>query len=402
LVFDTKYRIIPWSLAPFFVTFFGEAKKVRQVDFLKQETKYLNIVKSPLMKSPYLLITLIAILFLHLKCSTNEYPIDNTLDTEEVKQKGAHVFGIEDKENLDFLKDNHIEWVTLVSWGYMDNFDSPEVNHHFGDSSYIKKRNGEWLTKIKYIRSQGFKILFKPHIWISNPDKSKWRSDVYPNNDIDWEEWKINYEDFIMRYALLAEETGVEMLCIGTELSSLTSSKEAYWKELIQKLRKVYSGKLTYAANWYEEYQNIGFWNELDYIGIQAYFPLTENYSPSTAQIENGWIKYLQEMKKTSKENEKQIIFTELGYKSTTDSATKPWEWIEKEYDEEKVLSLQTQSNCYKAFFNQVWNKEWFGGVHLWQYNTHHNESLKMEKNKDFTPQGKSAEQIITENFRKK
>jgi hypothetical protein len=38
-------------------------------------------------------------------------------------------------------------------------------------------------------------------------------------------------------------------LCFGTELE-FGSQKTQYWMQLIQKIKKVYTGKLTYAANW--------------------------------------------------------------------------------------------------------------------------------------------------------
>jgi len=45
------------------------------------------------------------------------------------------------------------------------------------------------------------------------------------------------------------------------------------WKKLIQNIRKIYSGQLTYAAN-FDNYQNIAFWEDLDVMGINAYFKL--------------------------------------------------------------------------------------------------------------------------------
>jgi hypothetical protein len=45
---------------------------------------------------------------------------------------------------------------------------------------------------------------------------------------------------------------------------------------------------LTYAANW-DKYDQVSFWDELDFIGIQAYFPLTDQTNPSAEEIKKGW-----------------------------------------------------------------------------------------------------------------
>jgi hypothetical protein len=47
-------------------------------------------------------------------------------------------------------------------------------------------------------------------------------------------------------------------------------------------------GKLTYAANW-DKYDQVSFWDELDFIEIQAYFPLTAQTSPTAEEIKKGW-----------------------------------------------------------------------------------------------------------------
>ena len=78
----------------------------------------------------------------------------------EVKQRGAHVFGILDSTNFEPLIQNNLEWVTMVSWGFQDNCDSPIVTHHNGDSSYMLRHNHHWQTNIEKVRAAGFKVFF--------------------------------------------------------------------------------------------------------------------------------------------------------------------------------------------------------------------------------------------------
>ncbi len=315
------------------------------------------------------------------------------------KQRGAHVFGHLDSTNLQpFIQDNY-KWITLVSYGDQKDFDSPTMSYFKGDSLDIMRRDSAWGKQIALAHSAGFNVFLKPHIWLYGNKEGKWRSDIYPTNDKNWKLWQKNYREFILLYAKIAEDNKVELFCVGTELSRLTVEKSDFWKSLIRDVRKVYTGKITYAANWYNEYEKITFWEELDYIGIQAYFPLVENEYPSIKQISKGWNKYLPEIEAIHKKYNKKILFTEMGYKSTADSAINPWEWIDYSSTQSKPHSVQTQANCYEAFFNTVWEKDWFAGVHIWQLRSDYVKESDEYNKLDFTPQGKPAATIIAKGF---
>jgi len=313
------------------------------------------------------------------------------------KQKGVHFFGSLDSTNLQALAQNNIEWLTLVPWGGQKDFDSPIVKHYYGDSLEILRRDSSWVNRIELARAAGFKVFVKPHVWINNPSNNTWRSDIFPTTDENWLLWKKSYRDFTFRCAKIAAQANAEMFCIGTEFTRLAIEKPLFWKKLIREVRAIYPGKITYAANWYKEYEKITFWEELDFIGIQAYFPLVKNEYPSVQDISKGWKKQLPVMKAIHEKYNRPILFTEIGYKSTSDSAVEPWLWIEKEENQNKSLSLETQANCYESFFKTVWKKEWFAGMHIWQMN---NFTTTGGPNcLDFTPQGKPAAAIIAKGF---
>jgi len=232
----------------------------------------------------------------------------------------------------------------------------------------------------------------------TNPSEGKWRSDIYPKNDKEWNTWKDSYRDFILRYAKIAESANAEMFCLGAELTQLTKEKEDYWKALIREVRTIYSGELTYAANWYKEYEDIKFWGELDYIGVQGYFPLVKSENPSIDKISKGWKKYSAKLESLHEKFNRQIIFTEMGYKSTACSAIRPWEWLENKDRSDVQYSDTTQANCYSAFFKSIWPKPWFSGVHIWQMRADYQVRTD-RKNMDFFPQGKLAEEIISKGY---
>ena len=56
------------------------------------------------------------------------------------------------------------------------------------------------------------------------------------------------------------------------------------------------------------------------------------------------------------------------------DVCIRPWEWInDSESRQNKKISIATQTNCYTAFFESVWKKDWFAGVHFWSWTDHVN-----------------------------
>lgn len=316
------------------------------------------------------------------------------------KHRGTHLFGRTDSTSYKYLKENNFEWVTLVAWADQDDIDDPIVRDHNGDSLRLMRSDSNWVRRINEAHDEGFKVFVKPHIWMHQPSSGKWRSDIFPTSEENWELWKESYRNFILRFARISESTKAEMFCVGTELTRLSDEKSAFWKELIQEVRAIYSGKITYAANWYVEYETVDFWDELDYIGIQAYFPLADNTYPDLKEITDGWKKPLRDIKRVHKKYKRKVIFTEMGYKSTAGSAIRPWEWIYKETDLDDSFSAETQANCYQAFFDKVWMEDWFAGVHIWQIRSSKGRNNKF-KNRDFTPRGKPAEKIIAREFSK-
>ncbi len=306
------------------------------------------------------------------------------------KQKGFHLYNAWGKggDCLEDLIEVGANWITLFPYGAQKNYNSSNLASaadHEDTSSWDEDR----IALIHKAKALNLKVMLKPHLWLNNSSDGKWREDILPEN---WVSWSNDYERFILHYARLAEETGVDLFCIGMELTSIVKHHPAFWRQLIQKVRKVYSGKLTYAANWYEEYEMIDFWDELDYIGIQAYFPLGKKENPSIKYLERAWQSYVQELFQISKEFNKPILFTELGYKSTSDTAISPWDWAEKE-DANYQASEQAQAKAYQAFFKVFWDEKWFAGVQFWQWRS----ELKSDHAITFSPQEKLAETILKE-----
>jgi ppGpp synthetase/RelA/SpoT-type nucleotidyltranferase len=205
----------------------------------------------------------------------------------------------------------------------------------------------------------------------------------------DWSAFEKNYEAFIMEYADMAREIDAEMLCIGTELNGFVNARPEFWQQLIKKIKKVYPGKLTYAENW-DTFNKVPFWNELDYVGVDAYFPLCQNKTPSLETLKQGWQNHKPKITALHAQTNKPILFTEYGYRSVDYSGKRPWDFSR----DMTTVNLEAQENALKAIYEEFWKEDWFAGGFLWKWHDNHEKSGGKD-NTRFTPQNKPAEALV-------
>ena len=268
--------------------------------------------------------------------------------------------------NIDDLLDVGADWISQTPFAWMGDYQSPDIGMNSDRVGWGESDHGLGHTA-GLAREKGVKSMLKPHIWLRGRE-GKWRSDIAMTNEKDWETWFGNYGMIMLHYAHLAEESNMEALCIGTELHQTTKQHPEKWRKLIKEIRKVYSGQLTYAANWYQEYEDITFWDDLDYIGIQAYFPLSNHKIPTKEIINKSWDKHKKDIERVAKKFNKKVIFTEVGYKNTDDAAIEPWSWPQHLDAKEVKISEQTQLLCYQALFESIWHEPWMKGIFIWKW----------------------------------
>jgi len=185
----------------------------------------------------------------------------------------------------------------------------------------------------------------------------------------------------------------MEMFCIGVELHSAVRERPAFWRQLIQEIRAIYPGELTYDANWFQEYRDVSFWDQLDYIGIHAYFPLTNSLDARVDELERGWQPYLESIEALQQTYGKKVIFTEIGYRSIAGAAIEPWNWTVR-----RRLDLQEQADSYEALFRTFWHQPWFAGLYIWKWRPDHLRAGGASDDQ-FSPQNKPAETVLARWF---
>ena len=186
--------------------------------------------------------------------------------------------------------------------------------------------------------------------------------------------------------AHLAESVGAIQFIVGTELGQTIQQKEL-WRETIDRIKSVYNGQLTYAASW-DEVDKVPFWNELDVVGVDFYFPVANRKNPNQLEILAAWQPWLQTVELLHKQTGRDILFTEIGYRSIDGAGMKPYQ-----FNNPGTVDLQEQADLYWAALQSTVDIPWLKGMYWWNWPA---DGSGGEANRDYTPFGKPAESVLT------
>jgi hypothetical protein len=313
-------------------------------------------------------------------------------------QKGASIMSRWDtdwtsdsfKQSVQNLKKTGANYVALIIPYYQSNDYSTDIQPGANTPS-----NTTLGSAIDYVHSQGMKVMLKPHL---EKYSGGWRANINPG---DRTTWYNNYGAMLNNLADIGKAHGAEGITVGTELIKMSASDQnsgntQAWVNMINAVRSRYSGILTYSANWgdsgfAEEVSKIGFWPNLDYIGISAYYTMWGDGSVQSNM--NAWSSWdTNRIQPLYNQYHKPILFTEIGYRSMNGAHNHPWEWGAND-----GVNLTEQSNLYEAMFKFWDSKPYFAGVHLWYWSSDPNAGGSGDQ--DFVPQHKPAESVITSWF---
>lgn len=240
----------------------------------------------------------------------------------------------------------------------------------------------------------GLKVLLKPHIDLYD-DPEHWRGQIgkYFTND-QWKEWFSEYEKFLIHYAKLATEENVEMFSLGCELIA-TSKRDFEWRQIAKSVRQVFYNNITYSSNWGGEETNKTWWDVVDVIGVDAYYPLAPTIkSPTLENLVDFWKIIVEKgvangvnggymrggLKNLTTYWKKPIVFTEVGACSGN-CTTGP------------EVDLGYQYLRYLAVFEAFKDVEWFLGTYWWNWAS--DPAFGGEDNFCMTPQFKPVEKLL-------
>lgn len=298
------------------------------------------------------------------------------------KNDAKAILGDHAKESLMELKRLGVTWLALGPEVHMEDINRPALSYGKDDEDY--------RTFIRYCRSIGLSVVLLPRI--ESPSFFEppfpFRADLQMLTSDHWETFHNNYEKMLVHYAKLAEEEGVGLFLMGLEYLTYVKRFPDVWRRFAKAVREVYKGKISYSANWYEEFEAIKFWDALDYIGVGAYFELTKAANPTVAQLKQSWQPIVQKLAALSKQYQKPVIFTEVGYTSFADAAAFPWKWQD---DLDRAIAPQHQADCYDALFQVFSGQPWFKGFFVWRFYS----TPSLAPTYGYSPIGKPSADVI-------
>jgi len=296
------------------------------------------------------------------------------------------------KQSLSDLKATGATHVGFIIPYYQADKDATIINR--GGNTPTDEALTSAVTYAHYI---GLAVSLKIHV---ETHDHEWRAYINPTNR---DEWFASYGTILKHYGTIAQTQNIEQIVIGTELinmssDSINSTNTAHWRNLIASLRSIYDGTLTYGANWgdgtwTEETNQIKFWDDLDYIGISAYYWLSPTEDDSVESMITSWDDWNErKLQPLAEMWDKQIVFTEVGYRSITGAHNHPWNWWDN-----GIFDEQEQANDYTALFS-YWNtKDYFNGVMFWSWEI--DPDAGGTNDLGYTPQNKLAETVMTQWF---
>jgi hypothetical protein len=268
--------------------------------------------------------------------------------------------------------------VAIVPYAFTRAPGEPAVRYRGTDES-----DARLARTFAQARRLGLRTMLKPQLW----SPGIFTGDITFANDADFARWFADYRRWMLHQARLAALERADLLVIGTELGGMTRkpSEAAAWRGLIRDVRRVYSGPLTYAANWAGDFELLPFWGDLDYLGLNMYYPLAgpgETPSPTSPRVRELRAK----LAALARQHGKPVVFTEVGYAASAAAAVEPWK------EDNAPPDPAMQARCYEVVFNAFYREPWLDGLFWWKWPSHGRGSLHDDS---FNPLGKPALQVL-------
>ncbi|MEM6644879.1 MAG: hypothetical protein AAF730_01365 [Bacteroidota bacterium] len=280
--------------------------------------------------------------------------------------------------------------VTVIPYGFTPR-DQPNELRFNTDARWFTESDRGITTIDTRLDSLGMHLIIKPQLWLG---RGGWTGELAFDTEDGWQRWETQYRAWMMHYANLATRLDAAMLVVGTELGAFTQARPDFWRSLIAQVRTVYSGPVTYAGNWYDDYDQVTFWDALDYIGVQAYFPLTTDPDPPTDSLQAAWATHRDALAALSATADLPVLVTELGYRNIAYAAAEPWRWPERG-ETTDAAAAALQSRLYEAAFSTLWDEPWLAGTIIWKWHGDMGHRRAGRASIGFTPQGKPAEAVL-------
>lgn len=284
-------------------------------------------------------------------------------------------------ENLVRIKRTGAEWVSLVrTFIQTDRF---SVDVHADDS---RTPSLESLSNIiSDAHAIGLKVQINLMLNLQQRGPTEWHGIIRPAN---LDEWWHSYRSLVLEMAEFSLRNEVEALVIGNEYASLQDQDEN-WRDLVTEIRQQvnYNGMLGYSVNYNSK--NLPWYDAVDFIGVSAYWPLSEDRNPTLETLIRSWSEIDAEIKTWIEAHPAiRVEFTEAGYVSQPYASVLPFSW---KPHRGKAQDLNEQLLSYTALYNYLESTPEIKGIHIFASTSEDNDPESI----GYTPFGKPAESVV-------
>jgi hypothetical protein len=232
---------------------------------------------------------------------------------------------------------------------------------------------------VSHARRLDLEVILKIHVDVLD---GTWRGWIDPQEPARWfASYRAAVEDLIG----FSNAFGVDQFVIGTELVS-TLKYEVEWRELLAAVRGLYQGQICYAASW-DEIERVPFWEALDVIGVNFYFPVAERENPSRGEILAGWQPWLDRLDSLHERVGRNVVLTEIGYMSRDGAGMDP-----ADYRLSAPLDLEEQADLYWAALQATAGEFWIEGICWWNWTVVEGGG---PTDRGYSPRGKPALRVL-------
>ena len=280
--------------------------------------------------------------------------------------------------SMSAMADHAVTWTALAYAAVQATPFSTDIP--FRDEPTVT--DDEIVAAIRRAHGLGLKVVLKP---VVNCGDGTWRAHIgFFDWDVpgepSWSDWFASYREFILHAARIAEAEGCAILCIGCEMVR-ADGQEAHWRRLIDDVRSVYSGLITYNCDKYQE-DRVTWWDAVDVISSSGYYPV------------DSWEEQLDRIERVVEASGKPFFFMEAGCPSRTGSPEKPNDWALP-----GTPSGDEQLRYYRAMVGACRARPWVGGLMLWDWPVTLYTEQDAAGNDDYCPFGKPAGAYLREQY---
>ena len=315
-----------------------------------------------------------------------------TVGPIESSQQADRGYGTEASAALlDHLVRMGVTWISITPFGRIWSLNSTDIYMDF-EAPYEDNREAVGRI-IQQAHERGIRVLVIPHLWVWN--ESGWRGEIdFPDED-GWLAYQASYRAFVLAWARDAELYGADAFSVGVECKSWSGRFGAFWTSLIADVRHDFGGWLTYSANW-DEAENVLFWDQLDFIGVNAFYPLADHNEATTAEYFAGAARIRDQVATLTEVLDMPLLFVEVGYTTRANAAVEPWLWPDGMTD--VVYSEEEQARALDASFQAFVPERFFAGFFLWRYYANLDD-VSQEAMWGFSTHAKVAEPMLVSTF---